>query len=130
MKKLLLIIALLISSHAFTQVSDVKYFGGIYEKQIYFNFVMHNEDTCYFVVEISTDGRDFYEIFCDSVRPMPVAILHGVQIATNDTAVCMRVTVETKNVIMYFPSEDFQANKYTYVSDILVTRSRPVHARF
>ena len=131
MKKLLLILfTLVIGNKTFSQISNVQYFGGIYENTIYFNFVMHNTATCYFVVEISKDGRYFQEIFCDSVAPMPCAILHGIKIPTTDTTVCMRVSVQTKDVVLYFQQEDFAANKYTYTADVRVYKSRPVHGRF
>lgn len=131
MKKLLIFLLLIsVSYKSFCQTSNVVYFGGIYDNQIYFNFVIHNKDTCYYIVEMSKDGREYQEIFCDSIKPMPCAILHGVRIPTNETDVCVRITIETQGKIIWFQPESFHAEQYTYAPKVSIAKARPIHATF
>jgi hypothetical protein len=130
MKKLLLVLSLLISIQAFSQISDIKYFGGIYNKQLYFNTVIFNKDTCYLVVEFSSDGRVYQELFCDSINPMPVPIMHGFQLGTNETYLWVRMTIMTSEKIIDFPTEVFQKGIYTYNPVVIAVKSRPVHGNF
>ena len=130
MKKFLLILVLLVSVQTFSQISDVKYFGGIYEKQLYFNVVFNNVDSCYFIVEFSYDGRVYRELFCDSVKPVPLPIIHCFQMSTNNTQLWVRMTVMTGNKIIDFQSEVFEKEKYTYAPIVSVIKSRTVHGNF
>jgi len=130
MKKLFFVLLLFVGTKSFCQTSNITYFGGIYDKQLYFNWVMHNTDTLYFVVETSIDGRDYQELFCDSVNPMPAAIMHGIKMATTETQILVKVIAKTSGKVMYFQPEVFCKDKYTYIPTISIMISRPIHGDF
>lgn len=132
MKKLLLllsfVLSLLISSQSFSQIPNTAYFGGIYDNKLYFNWVIHNTDTCYFIVETSEDGLDYQEIFCDSISPVPFPILHGVKIPTNENKLCVRLVAVMGGKIINFQPELFQAGKYTNIPKVPLNTVLPVYA--
>ena len=130
MKHFLFLIAFLLSTQAFSQIPDVKYYGGIYDKILYFNFVIHNEDTCSFIIETSADGRDYQEVFCDSVRPVPIATSHSFKIATNEKQLFIKVIVQTDNKIIYFPPASFTSGLYTYSPVVTAMNYRVIRAKF
>jgi len=113
MKKILLAIIMLCSIRSFGQPEKtVQYFGGVYDSTAYFNWVIHNRDTCSFIVEMSYDGGMFEEVFRDSIRPMPFPIWHGVKIPACED-VWFRLTTVTEGYITTFNSELFGMNYYT-----------------
>lgn len=131
MKKLLLPLFLLLTTSffSFSQDNTIKYFGGIYGNQLYFNWVIHNKDSCYYYVEISEDGEEYYVIKRDSIRPMPVPIMHGIYIPACSPELCVRVVAKINGVVFEYQPETFKEGVYTYVADIR-PRGRAIHARF
>jgi hypothetical protein len=134
MKKLLLIYTILCSIQSFcqtpTEVPPVQYFGGIYEGIMYFNVVIFNKDTCYYTIEVASNGGEFDDVYCDSVRPMPCPIMHSFKLPTKEKELCIRVVAKIGNKVIDYQAIDFEAGKYTYIKEIAAVRSHPVHARF
>lgn len=132
MKTLLLISAILLCSfQAFSQTEpSVKYFGGIYDNIMYFNVVIFNKDTCYYSIEVSSDGRVFDDVFCDSIKPMPCPVSHSFKMSTKEKTMCVRVVTRTGNKVIDYQSIDFEAGKYTYIKEIVALKVHPIHGRF
>ena len=130
MKKNLLVLLFLFSTKiAFTQDNTIKYFGGIYENKLYFNWVIHNKDSCYYSIEISDDGEEYYEIQRDSIRPMPIPIMHSIQLPACSAELCVRVVAKINGNILEYPAETFKERTYTYIVDVR-PRGRPIHGNF
>jgi len=130
MKKLLLPLLFIITTTAFSQDNAIKYFGGIYDNQLYFNWVLHNEDTCYYLIELSDDGESYYKIKSDYITPMVVAVMHSIKIPACGSELCVRVIAKMNGVILEYQPEIFEEGKYTKTSNIKPMKGRVIHANF
>ncbi len=126
MKKLLLLIFLVSTFVSYGQ--SVQYFGGIYKDTAYFNWVFKNTDTCYFIAEISYDGKMYQEIFRTSdIQPMPIAVLHGLKIPMCENT-WFRVVFISKTKESIYEAENFQLEKYIHT--IKIHKYDIVYAKF
>ena len=130
MKKLLLPLLLIITTASFSQDNTVKYFGGIYNDTLYFNWVMHNKDSCYYIVELSDNGYEYYEVERDSIHPVPVAVMHGFKIPACSSELCIRLIAKMSGVVFEYQPETFKEGVYTYVADIKPRKGKAIHASF